>query len=485
MSAILLHSGKSEHFRALGETGQPVHHAALQLRKVISRRLPGKERHLAVPQRDQQGEGVDWYSGISGDVVPWRSATEEERANARTQLEAFRKDVVALNQAPVDGLSGDHRVFTRLVKWVGHFPDESFIYLVDGTPVITFWGFIHPEADRHANPLLCLYPSAAADTARFTPPSTAITPPPEPEHRSSPIAPARPWWRRWWWLLPLALAIGLLLLVLRACSPSVNDPGLTAPTLGIGGTEVAFPRSLWQGRDTWPFNRWGSSATTAPNLTSQGLDGGLPEPSIDARLPEMSVPDVPMPDPTAADSELPGMTGLDAPLPDETPELDAVPDAVGLPEDMVPPELVTDHPPTAAAPGGLTTAPTSATREPLILPPDAADGHAAFLNGNWRGAGVMDNQTGRPLQVTYVFDQGEGHMHIQRGGQNGMTCTGPVNAAMLDGRLNVEAQQRARCEDGSHYEMPRVQCHQGDAETASCAASYDDESFPIQLHNAD
>ncbi|MDC8803461.1 SrfA family protein [Halomonas pacifica] len=140
MSATLLHSGKIEHFRALGETGQPVYHSALQLRKVISRRLPGRERHLAIPQRDQQGKGVDWYSGISGEAIPWGSATEGEREDARIQLEAFRQEVIALHRAPPEGQGGDHEVFTRLVQWVCHFPDEAFIYLVDGTPVIAFWG---------------------------------------------------------------------------------------------------------------------------------------------------------------------------------------------------------------------------------------------------------------------------------------------------------------------------------------------------------
>src|SRR5690554_2742816 len=124
MTTTLLRSGKIEHFRALGETGQPVYHSALQLRKVISRRLPGQERHLAIPQRDQQGEGVDWYSGIAGDVVPWSSATEDEREDARIQLEAFRQEVIKLNQAPPESQGGDHEVFTRLVKWVSHFPDD-------------------------------------------------------------------------------------------------------------------------------------------------------------------------------------------------------------------------------------------------------------------------------------------------------------------------------------------------------------------------
>ncbi|PAU77578.1 hypothetical protein CK498_10180 [Halomonas salipaludis] len=96
----------------------------------------------------------------------------------------------------------------------------------------------------------------------------------------------------------------------------------------------------------------------------------------------------------------------------------------------------------------------------------------------------MDSQTGRPLQVTYAFDQGEGHMYIRRGGQNGMTCAGPVSAAMQSGELQVEAQQRARCEDDSHYEMPRVRCHQTESGVASCAANYDDAPFPIQLRKA-
>lgn len=489
MSAILLHSGKTEHFRALGDTGQPVYHSALQLRKVISRRLSGKERHLAIPQRDQQGEGVDWYSDIRGDVIPWSSASEGEREDARIQLEAFRQEVIALNQAPSDGQSGDHEVFSRLVKWVCHFPDEGFVYLVDGTPVITFWGFIHPEADRHANPLLCLYPSAAPAMATPTPlsaPEPIAEPEPDP-----PVTPARPWWRRWWWLLPLILLVlGLLLLGLRACSPSANTPSMTTSP-GVSTPSVAFPGSLWEGLDIWPFNRWGSGSTTTPNLALPNLGGDMGVPSTDGSLPEvsmpdMSVPDMELPGMAGIDGEPPGLEGLDEAVPSGQPEPGATPDASGLPEGMAPPEIPTEGLPAAADPGELAAEPgtTPPTQEPLTLPADAQNGTADFLNGNWRGAGVMDSQTGRPLQVTYVFDQGEGHMYIQRGGSTGMTCAGPVAANMQDGQLQVEAQERARCEDGSHYEMPRVQCHQADGETASCAASYDDEPFPMQLRKA-
>jgi hypothetical protein len=469
MSAILLHSGKTEHFRALGETGQPVYHSALQLRKVISRRLPGKERHLAVPQRDQEGEGVDWYSGIPGDVIPWSSATEDEREDARIQLEAFRQEVIALNQAPPEGQGGDHEVFTRLVKWVSHFPDENYVYLVDDTPVITFWGFIHPEADRHANPLLCLSPSANPEETPPTPPMPAGAPviPATPEPKPEPVlvTPARPWWWRWWWLLPLALALGLLLFGIRACT-SQDRPLPPSASLGGDAPDVSLPHSLWQGWNIWPFNRLGGGSVsaptrTAPDLVSPGLDG---DPSLPAPPPrtEGVVSHESQPEVVAPPEILP----------------DAVVSHESRPEGVVPPEIL------PGVPVSETPDMPPPTLEPLRLPAEAPDGTAEFLNGNWRGAGVMDSQSGLPVQVTYVFEQGEGTMYIRRGGSAGMTCAGPVSAAMQSGQLQVEAQERARCEDGSHYEMPRVQCHQADGESASCAASYDDEPFPMQLRKA-
>ena len=88
MRGALLRSGKSGSFTALGETGQPVYRAALQLREAIRRKNPEMVDHLAIPQSDELGNQIDWYSGLDGDVIPWSSATEEERAPARRQLEA-------------------------------------------------------------------------------------------------------------------------------------------------------------------------------------------------------------------------------------------------------------------------------------------------------------------------------------------------------------------------------------------------------------
>ncbi len=423
---------------------------------------------MAIPQRDQQGEGVDWYSSIPGDVVPWRSATESEREDARIQLKAFQKEIQAI-EVPKEGQGGDQEVFARLLKWVCHFPDQDFVYLVDGTPVLTFWGFIHPEMDRHANPLQCLYPE---DVASRPPPVSPALPAALPVDNATPaqepaIAPApalvRPWWRRFWWVWPLILLLGLLLLLLglRACSslnPAV-DTGVKRPAIGMPNFSASSPH--FRGLDVWPFNT-GNRSIALPNGTL-GFNGDTGLPVIKGRVGPLDVapPNVELPNTALPSAALAELAVANSP---ELPGTGALPTEVSRPSNQQ-----TVIPPTI---------------EPLILPADAPDGAASFLDGNWQGAGVMDSQSGQPLQVRYAFDQGEGQMFIRRGGRSGVMCSGPVTAVMQSGELQVEAQEHARCEDGSNYEMPRVECHQNEGEMADCAASYDDEPFPMRLQKA-
>ncbi|RMQ76100.1 hypothetical protein ALP99_04858, partial [Pseudomonas syringae pv. tomato] len=78
MHGALLRTGKSDEFIAVGETGQPVYKAALQLIAALTRKSPSLVNFLAVPKSNEQGSVIDWYSPIQGDVVPWSSATEAE-----------------------------------------------------------------------------------------------------------------------------------------------------------------------------------------------------------------------------------------------------------------------------------------------------------------------------------------------------------------------------------------------------------------------
>ncbi|WP_228394633.1 SrfA family protein, partial [Pseudomonas helleri] len=116
----------------------------------------------------------------------------------------------------------------------------------------------------------------------------------------------------------------------------------------------------------------------------------------------------------------------------------------------------------------------------LSIPPEAADGQADFLNGRFRaGAGIQDKTTGKPLRLEYQFKDGQGQVVVRK--PDGISCTGPVTAAMHGGNLSINSLGQAACGDGSRYEMPKVDCRQGAKSIADCSGIYEDKQFPISM----
>ena len=64
---------------------------------------------------------------------------------------------------------------------------------------------------------------------------------------------------------------------------------------------------------------------------------------------------------------------------------------------------------------------------------------------------------------------------------DGISCTGPVTAAMHGGNLSINSLGQAACGDGSRYEMPKVDCRQGAKSIADCSGIYEDKQFPISM----
>ena len=127
-----------------------------------------------------------------------------------------------------------------------------------------------------------------------------------------------------------------------------------------------------------------------------------------------------------------------------------------------------------------TPAPVPVPGEPLVIPADSADGQAAFLNGHYRaGAGIQDKNTGLPLRLEYQFKDGKGEVIVRKA--NGISCTGPVSAAMQAGSLAINSQAQAACSDGSSYDMPQIDCRQGAKSIADCTGAYEDKKFPITM----
>jgi hypothetical protein len=257
----------------------------------------------------------------------------------------------------------------------------------------------------------------------------------------------RPWWRRWWWLLllPFLLLLLWLLLGLRGCVPIP----LVAVDLMPEGV-VPVERQV----EPLPVG----TATTLNGVPVAGTGA-----NVDTGAAVL------------------GTQGV------ETPALEGDPAAVdnaGVTQD---PAAETP----ATAPENQTSAPANAQPEAdkaaaakagpaLSIPPDAADGAANFLDGQYRaGAGIQDRRTGKPLHLEYQFKDGKGEVTVHQA--DGSKCSGPVAASMKGGSLAIDSQGQAVCGDGSTYDMPKVNCRKGATSVADCTGGYGKDQFPMSM----
>lgn len=263
--SILLRSGDIKNYSPLGQDGQAVYTVATQLRNAIRLRR-GKmfADYLAIPQRNDAGNIIDWYvpfesdnSDTSYNIVPWTSATDEEKEKALIELDVFKSNILELGQelAQSNTLKGDQLLFSRLLyspdsneteqlKAI-RFPNEEHIYLVNDRPVITFWGFTEKNQTIYGDPFFCLRPISSFPKTNIEPIlETPISLSPKTSTSSS-IPPvintvSRSGFSYIWLLLPLSLLLAGLLFyfVLRPYffpdialnSNAVNTPNLVEET---------------------------------------------------------------------------------------------------------------------------------------------------------------------------------------------------------------------------------------------------------------
>ncbi len=485
---ILLRSGRADAFMALGEGGRPVFRSAGQLREAMRRRTDGYADHLAIPQSNESGTTLDWYSPLPGSVVPWAAATETERESARQQLRGLMGQVERLAGAagPMDQdaneAAGDKPLFSSLLRRAVYFPDENFVYLVGGRAVLTFWGFLHHGADQGIDPLLCL---AAAPPAASVAPATAPAVAPVPAAPAPVVPPlaagpvpvvGRGWiyyWSRYGWrLLALLALLAILLFGLRWCaSPSLPGSGLNLGSALSGGPGwlPAWLKpsglSLSSGSVSLPS---GGAALSSPDLAGAGRTPGA-DPSPDTG----AAPPMPAPAPATAAGPLepPAAPGMpDAPEPAAGPASQDAPDA------PVAPPVVPQVSSSGAAPVAAS----------LVVPPNALQsGQLGFLDGQWAAKmGVQDSQTGKPVQLQYQLHDGAGRVRVKRG--DGVQCEAPVTASAVNGQLILNTEAAAQCSDNAAYDMPKIICDPGAAGGAArCAGVYGTDAFPLILQQSD
>ncbi|WP_249042729.1 SrfA family protein, partial [Pantoea dispersa] len=181
MAKTFLRSGNLDALLALGENGQPVWASALQIRETLRlRRQTTLANCLAIPQANERGDRLDWYAPFSGKVKSWLAASDREKRQALDQLTLNQQDLQALSLRARDADNPAMRLFGALLAKTLQFPDQQYVYLVDGKPVITFWGFVDPQARTRDDALACLRDSLDEELPPL------VVPAPEPERAAAP-----------------------------------------------------------------------------------------------------------------------------------------------------------------------------------------------------------------------------------------------------------------------------------------------------------
>ncbi|WMW61291.1 SrfA family protein [Serratia marcescens] len=402
-----LRSGSLDDVLALGENGQPVYACAQQLRETLRlRRQQQAADCLALPQPNESGTRIDWYAPFPGKVTSWLAASDAQRAQAVRHLEHCLTTFRSLTEQTQATDHPSHRLFGALLAKAMHIPDPNHVYLVDDRPVLTFWGFIKPQAQSPDDPLACLRPAEMEEVEKPAPIAAA----PRKPAMAEPVTPA----------------------------PAAEPEPVPTPAETVAPPVAARPRrrrAIWIG------------------LPLMLLLGG----ALAGWLGRSPTPPAPEPAPLAAKPQPVSPVKAAAPLPKL--------------------HLPLAHATLMPAP----VLPQPVDKNALVLPPEAVKaGSTRFLNGKWRATvALKDPITGKRPSLQYRLNAGKGNAIIAYG--DGVSCRVAVEAGLMQsGNLVINSRTKARCSDGSRYQIPEIVCRQGETGAAECTGRYDaDTTYPM------
>ncbi len=434
MAKTLLRSGDLDDFQAVGGGGQAVFDSALQIREALRlRKQQALVDCLAIPQVNDEGDRVDWYSPVEGRAVSWKAAEEEARFRALRYLDSTLDSAASLSRKCIQSPKTAQQLFGSLLEKALQFPGENHVFLVDGKPVITFWGFVNLNESARDDVLECLRKEDipepiviiepepepeeepvpvvsfdSADEPLLTPvPPVKFTPPPEPvEPLAEPVAPA---------------------------------PVPTAP-------EPAPVKRRRYGLWAIPIAAAAIAAVAVPLILNQ-QDRPAPAP-------------VPVAQTTAVES-----------APVEPPAVPSPVLAAQLPlhqaEVVAPKVEKVDAPPKPVIIGAI-------PKDALVM--DALQiktGSTRFLNGTWRVLmDVKDQVSGKAPTIRFQIQNNKGTARIIQG--NNISCRADLFSGLHEtGVLMIKSRSTARCSDGTRYPMPEIACKAGNNDVAECSAQFD------------
>lgn len=193
---ILLSSSSFDGLREIGGFGQPLHALYPQIRAVLASELePDAAWLLAEPVVDRANNRIDWYTEGDPEEQPvaLNDLPEERRQPLRARIDDLlgRGRELAERYATAKEVR-QHRL-GAILRVVLATPAETGVFLVNGRPVLTGWGFTpdRPWSEPAGSP-----DSAMAASRSIEPPRDVVVPEiPMPELTSAepqPVPPIEP-----------------------------------------------------------------------------------------------------------------------------------------------------------------------------------------------------------------------------------------------------------------------------------------------------
>jgi len=437
VAKTLLRSGDLDDFQAVGGGGQAVFDSALQIREALRlRKQQAMVDCLAIPQINDDGDRVDWYSPVEGRAVSWKAADDESRFRALRFLESTLDSAAALSRKSLQSPKTAQQLFGSLLAKALQFPGVNHVFLVDGKPVITFWGFVDLNESAREDVLACLGEEeppapiiempqesdveeeapAVATFSKADEPLLAAVPemttqqppePPQPEPAPAPVVP------------PTAVD--------AAPVAAKRRVGLWAlPVAAVVVAAVAAPL-LWPHQPAEPESTPAIKTAAAPQTIAPAPVEAEPAPVLTASLP-------------LHQAEVVAVKAAPAPAVEKASE----PTITAIPKDA----LVMDANQVKA-------------------------GSTRFLNGSWRVMlDIKDEVTGKPPTLRFDIQNNKGTARLVQG--KNIVCRSEIFSGLHDtGVLMIKSRGHARCSDGSRYPMPEISCTAGTSDVAQCSARYD------------
>ncbi|MDZ5700879.1 SrfA family protein [Enterobacter ludwigii] len=436
MAKTLLRSGNLDDFQAVGGGGQAVFESALQIREALRlRKQQAIVDCLAIPQVNDGGDRVDWYSPVDGSVTSWKAANEDDRYRALRYLENTLASVESLSKKCLQSPKTAQQLFGSLLSKAFQFPGENFLFLVDGKPVISFWGFVNLNENARDDVLDCLRESLIPE------PAPIVIEDPEPEPEPTPVLTFEQADEP---LIAPATVVRITPDELYTPEPApvivppVEEP---EPEPAIVAKKRRVP--LW----TLPVAAVIVAAIATPLLwpkqspSAEPVAVVAPEPVAIAPKPIKAVEPLPMKLPLHQAEVVASKEKEPAPV---------------------------------AAPAPAPVVIAAIPKDAMVMEANQVKaGSTRFLNGTWRGIlDVKDPITGKPPSLRYQIQNNKGFARVVHG--DNVVCRVEVFSGLhSNGELMIKSRGNARCTDGSRYPMPEVACKAGTSDVAECNARYD------------